>query len=110
MKNLIDRSTALVVAGVPDIPPPKTRRDQGLELADEFVLERIPAVAGFVQCCKVLAISRSSAYRMRRDGTFPVPEMSPPFPDNKPRFAGEAILAEIRRRARNGREPRRRRA
>lgn len=89
------------------LPPPTTRKERGLEIADELVLERIPVVATFEETNAILRLSRASANRMVRLGTYPVPEMLPRL-DERRRYAGEDILAEIRRRAKYGREPRRR--
>lgn len=98
MRTAIDSSPAVLA--------PRSAREFA-EIEAEIAVEKIPAVATLEECSSILKISRTAAWRMRQDGTFPVPEMEPRFPDNKPRFAGEDILAEIRRRARNGREPRR---
>lgn len=89
------------------LPPPTTRQERGLEIADDLVLERIPVVCTLEEANAILRISRSSAARMRKLGTYPIPEMTPPI-DDRPRFAGEDILAEIRRRAQYGRLPKRR--
>lgn len=91
------------------IPPPSTLAERGLEIADDLVLERIPAVCTFDEANAILRISRTSANRMRRAGTYPIPQLDW-SPDERPRFAGEDLLAFIRSRRAFGRAARTRRS
>lgn len=63
-------------------------------------LPNAPAVATIPACCtaadviRILQISERQFYQLRRDGTFPIPEIDPPL-DARPRFSGELVARYI---------------
>lgn len=71
----------------------------------DLLLQRIPPVCTFDEANRFLRFSRRQGERLRAMGIYPVPEMQPPF-DDRPRFAGEDILATIRARSDYGRSKR----
>ena len=56
--------------------------------------EAIPSVCFLEDVCRVLRISLTTAKRLRRHGTFPIPEL--PALDKRPRFSGAQLAAYIR--------------
>jgi hypothetical protein len=68
-------------------------------------IEKLPLVCTFEEANKHLRLSRSNAKRLRAQGCYPVPELSPPL-DARPRFSGEDILAAVRARSDYGKSKR----
>jgi hypothetical protein len=80
-------------------------KDDAKALGPDELIERIPPVCTFDEANRILRLSRSNAKRLRTLKCYPVPEMLPPF-DDRPRFAGEDILAAIRARSDYGKSKR----
>jgi hypothetical protein len=49
--------------------------------------DKIPTVCTIADVCRILQISQSTYFLLKRKGTFPIPELQPPV-DSRPRFAG----------------------
>jgi hypothetical protein len=56
--------------------------------------EPIPAICTIEDICRLLRLSESQFFALRRLGTFPIPEHLPRL-DRRPRFKGEHVKAYI---------------
>ena len=71
----------------------KARKRAGLDpMQDEPIAvgEPIPAICTIEDVCRVMRISESQFFVLRRQGTFPIPEHLPRL-DRRPRFLGENV-------------------
>lgn len=56
--------------------------------------EAIPTVCTVADVCRILQVSESQFYVLRRKGAFPIPAIDPPI-DSRPRFLGAHVQAYI---------------
>lgn len=56
--------------------------------------ERIPTVCRVADILRILQMSSSQFFALRKQGTFPIPELEPPL-DSNPRFLGADVQAYL---------------
>lgn len=54
------------------------------------LVETIPATCSIADVCRLLDISPGQFFALRKEGTFPIPEIEPRL-DRRPRFSGEDV-------------------
>jgi hypothetical protein len=55
-----------------------------------LVSDAIPKTCTIADICRHMNISRAQFHALRKEGTFPIPELLPKL-DLRPRFSGEAV-------------------